>query len=232
MNFAHLARNAEPMCVHGSRQRRAARTSSSTPAVTPIEKLNRSRRDAVGARIVAGIHPVTATDRTQSAGPRPARRGPPPRPRARRPPSPDPARRCRLRNHTHRVVRRRPDRRRLPTRLQRRHQPLPKRRPLCPLNATAPVEASSGPTIGTAQPTRQGQLNHADPHDRRHPSRQRHTGQAPTTGATGRRPQPQRSDARAETTHQRRRPPPAHHRQSPLIQWAREDTRERLQWPA
>ena len=100
-------------------------------------------------------------------------------------------------------------------------------------NATAPIEASSGPVDpAPAQPARQPPAQPRHPHDRRHPGPQRHTRTRLLPPQAGRGPQPQRSDARPQATHQRRRLPPTRRRQPPLIQRAREDTRERLQWPA
>ena len=62
----------------------------------------------------------------------------------------------------HRVARRRTDRRRLPARLQRRHRPLPDAGHYARYNATAPIEASSGPVIRhRLNPRGNRQLNHA-----------------------------------------------------------------------
>ena len=52
-------------------------------------------------------------------------------------------------------------------------------------NATAPIEASSGPVDpASAQPTRQPPAQPRHPHDRRHPGPPRHTRAAPTTCAS------------------------------------------------
>ena len=76
-------------------------------------------------------------------------------------------------------------------------------------NATAPIEASSGPTIAPpAQPRRQPPTQPRDPHRRRHPDPPRHPRTRLLPPQTRRGQQPQRSDPRPETTHQRRRLPP------------------------
>ena len=84
-------------------------------------------------------------------------------------------------------------------------------------NATAPIEASSGPVIRhrlnpRGQPTAQPR----HPHDRRHPSPQRHTGSRLLPAQAGRGPQPQRGDAIPQAAHQRCRLPATRRRQPPL----------------
>ena len=100
-------------------------------------------------------------------------------------------------------------------------------------NATAPIEASSGPVIRhRLNPRGNRQLNHAihmiavtqvrnDTPGRAYYRRKQAEGHS------------RKEAMRAlEATHQRRRLPPTRRRQPPLIQWVQEDTRERLQWPA
>ena len=165
-------------------------------------------------------HPPDHGDRrrTQGAGPRPARRGPPPRPRTRRP---------------QRAASATPSTPRAPrspscTASARSSPPTssataatsagsPVAGHYARYNATAPIEASSGPVDpAPAQPTRQPPAQPRHPHDRRHPGPQRHTRPRLLPAQAGRRPQPQRSDARPQAAHQRRRLPPTRHRQPPL----------------
>ena len=152
---------------------------------------------------------------------------------ARRAPRPDPRSGCGVGHHAHRTARGRADRRRLRSRLQRRHRPVPERRSLRPLQrhrADRSLQRPGDPP--PAQPARQPPTESRRPHDRRHAGPQRHPRTRLLPAQAGRRPRPQRSDARVEAAHQRRRVPPTRHRQPPLTKWAREDTRERLQWPA
>ena len=91
-------------------------------------------------------------------------------------------------------------------------------------NATAPIEASSGPVIRhRLNPRGNRQLNHAlhmiAVTQVRHDTPGR--GYYRRKQAAG--PQPQRSDARPQATHQRRRLPPTRHRQPPLTGGSPED---------
>ena len=100
-------------------------------------------------------------------------------------------------------------------------------------NATAPIEASSGPVIRhRLNPRGNRQLNHAihmiavtqvrnDTPGRAYYLRKQAEGHS--------RKEAMRA---AEAAHQRRRLPATRHRQPAADQRAREGTRERLQWPA